>query len=178
MDGSGQVYMTIAELKEQEAQRRAGAFVMRYIRFPLNHGQRRSLRRLRHASRLLMTQDSMWQHCGRVATVRHNLEPSSNGAPAAVSPATAPDEATESDDELEGSSSANWSPERRTAEELVCGSPVEPWHRLLSPSEAAHMQIRVCFKGSIMVRRVLTLAICALGRWRSWWTCGRRRSTR
>lgn len=31
MDGSGQVYMTIAELKEQEAQRRAGNHV-KFIR--------------------------------------------------------------------------------------------------------------------------------------------------
>jgi hypothetical protein len=59
------------------------------------------------------------------ATVRHNLQPGSNGAPvapgaAAAAAAAAADEAAESDDELEGGSSATWSPERRTAEELVC----------------------------------------------------------
>lgn len=52
-------------------------------------------------------------------TVRHNLEPGSNGAPVAADTTAASAEATESDDELEGGSSATWSPERRTAEELV-----------------------------------------------------------
>jgi hypothetical protein len=54
-----------------------------------------------------------------LVAVRHNLEPGGNGAPAPAGTAAAADEATESDDELEGGSSANWSPERRTAEELV-----------------------------------------------------------
>jgi hypothetical protein len=53
------------------------------------------------------------------ATVRHNLQPGSNGAPVAASNAAAADEAADSDDELEGGSSATWSPERHTAEELV-----------------------------------------------------------
>ena len=54
-------------------------------------------------------------------TVRHNLQPGSNGAPVAAGGAAAAtaDEAAESDDELEGGSSATWSPERRTAEDLV-----------------------------------------------------------
>lgn len=59
-------------------------------------------------------------YCGHIHTVRHNLEPSSNGAPAAATPAAAPDEEADSDDELESGSSANWNLERRTAEELVC----------------------------------------------------------
>ena len=53
-------------------------------------------------------------------TVRHNLAPGSEGAPAAANVnAAAPAAEDAGDDSDEEDASASWSPERRTAEELV-----------------------------------------------------------
>lgn len=123
VDGSGQVYLTIAELQEQERQRRAGA-----SRLCLHHDTPAHRQQTRCCSCSCVHEtmpgdihsSCMCQADRLLRAVRHNLEPGSDSAPAATNDAAAAaaEETTESDEEEEGSS-ANWSFERRTAEELV-----------------------------------------------------------
>lgn len=116
VDASGQVYLTIAELQEQERRRCAGASPFCTISLGCA------------ALALVCTKtmpgdihsSCMCQADRLLRAVRHNLEPGSDSAPPATNgaAAAAAEETTESDEEEEGSS-ANWSFERRTAEELV-----------------------------------------------------------